>query len=285
MASLPYMPFFVDAYVLDAGHLTEEEHGAYLRLLMMAWSAPECRLPNDDAWLARRLSRPVETIVRLYRPVLAEFFQCDGHWLWQKRQKQEWLHAREIAAKQSRNAKSRWAKDKDTSGGNAMAMPTKPKPKDSESHTNTESHEPTAESDTALPPPDGGSAEPSVDAKTAFWREAKARIGGKSAGSLLGKWVRDYGEGAVFSAHCAAVRENPASYTDWMVGRLRHQAQPRASPGNGHRPGRGVSIIGAMSRVPDPPTRNDEREDEQEHQGIVGTIARLDPPRRGGVGG
>lgn len=81
MASLPYMPFFVAEYLLDAGHLSDEEHGAYLRLLCMAWASPECRLPNDDAWLARRLSRPIETIAQLYRPILAEFFQNNGEWI------------------------------------------------------------------------------------------------------------------------------------------------------------------------------------------------------------
>lgn len=129
MAEYPYMPFFVDAYMLDAGHLTEQEHGAYLRLLIMAWTKPECRLPNDDAWLARHFSRSVETIREVYRPIIAEFFQTDGNWLWQKRQKAEWEHARKISKKQSDNAKSRWVNGKGASHGNAMGMPPKPKPR------------------------------------------------------------------------------------------------------------------------------------------------------------
>lgn len=140
MTSLPYMPFFVDAYTLDAGHLTEEEHGAYLRLLMLAWASPECRLPNDDAWLARRLSRPLETIQRLYRPILAEFFQSDGNWLWQKRLRAEWERARKNAKVQSDNAKSRWKKEKKVSGGTAAGMPPHP-------HINIEESPPT-------PPPE-----------------------------------------------------------------------------------------------------------------------------------
>lgn len=81
MASLPYMPFFVDAYVLDAGHLTEIEHGAYLRLLCLAWAMPECRVPNDNDWLARKLARSVDVIVSLYRPIISEFFICDEQWI------------------------------------------------------------------------------------------------------------------------------------------------------------------------------------------------------------
>lgn len=131
MASLPYMPFFVAEYLLDAGHLTEEEHGAYLRLLTLAWASPECRIPNDDAWLARRLSRPLETIVRLYRPIIAEFWKTDGNWLFQKRQRAEWHRCRGKSAQQSDNAKSRWNKVKGISGGNADAMP---------SHSHSHSH-------------------------------------------------------------------------------------------------------------------------------------------------
>lgn len=124
MASLPYMPFFVAEYLLDAGHLSEEEHGAYLRLLTLAWASPECRIPNDDAWLARRLCRPLEIIQRLYRPIIAEFWKTDGNWLFQKRQRAEWHRCRGKSAQQSDNAKSRWKKEKGISGGNADAMPS-----------------------------------------------------------------------------------------------------------------------------------------------------------------
>jgi uncharacterized protein YdaU (DUF1376 family) len=146
MAELPYMPFFVDAYTLDAGHLTEQEHGVYLRLLMLAWATPECRVPNDDAWLARRLSRPLETIVSIYRPIIAEFFQTDGNWIWQKRQQKEWQRSRSLRVKQSDNAKSRWNKEKSACGGNAMAMPTTP------TSTPTKKETPNGVSTPASPP-------------------------------------------------------------------------------------------------------------------------------------
>ena len=60
-------------FIYQGSPVGEEEHGAYLRLLMLAWVAPECRLPNDDAWLARRLSRPIETIQRLEREDLLPY--------------------------------------------------------------------------------------------------------------------------------------------------------------------------------------------------------------------
>ncbi len=48
MADFPALPLFTDAYLADCSHLSDAEHGRYLRLLMLVWLSPECRVPNDD---------------------------------------------------------------------------------------------------------------------------------------------------------------------------------------------------------------------------------------------
>lgn len=53
MAEYPALPFFTDAYLSDTRHLTTLQHGAYILLLMTAWRSPDCKLPNDDKYLAR----------------------------------------------------------------------------------------------------------------------------------------------------------------------------------------------------------------------------------------
>src|SRR4051812_21801143 len=59
MAEFPALPLWTDAYLADCGHLSDAEHGRYFLLLMAMWRAPECRLPNDNDWLARRFRRSV----------------------------------------------------------------------------------------------------------------------------------------------------------------------------------------------------------------------------------
>jgi len=52
MAEFPALPLWTDAYIADTQHLTNEEHGVYLRLLMFAWRSPDNSLPDDPMRLA-----------------------------------------------------------------------------------------------------------------------------------------------------------------------------------------------------------------------------------------
>lgn len=53
MSKTPYMQLWPSDYLADTRHLTVEQHGAYLLLIMDAWLRPSCSLPNDDSILAR----------------------------------------------------------------------------------------------------------------------------------------------------------------------------------------------------------------------------------------
>lgn len=79
MAEFPYLPLATDAYLADTTHLSTEEHGAYLLLLMATWRASECRLPDDDAYLARACRCSTRAWGRI-RPVLAPFWHIAGGW-------------------------------------------------------------------------------------------------------------------------------------------------------------------------------------------------------------
>ncbi|MDR7040513.1 uncharacterized protein YdaU (DUF1376 family) [Methylobacterium sp. BE186] len=80
MSTFPSLPLFTDAYIADTTYLTNEEHGAYLRLLMFAWRSPECRLPDDDARLARMLGLTPKRWAALKPTVMAFWTLENGFW-------------------------------------------------------------------------------------------------------------------------------------------------------------------------------------------------------------
>lgn len=79
MAALPYMPLYVADYLADTAHLTTEEHGAYLLLIMNYWQRGKA-LPGDPQRLARIAGLSNERWTDVER-TLNEFFEPrDGLW-------------------------------------------------------------------------------------------------------------------------------------------------------------------------------------------------------------
>lgn len=106
------MPLYFGAYLADTMHLTTEQHGAYLLMLMASWMRGG-NLPDDDKQLAAvvRLQLPKW---KLARPVIAPFFNIKGGSWTQKRLNKELDAAR---------GRAKVAADNGSRGG----RPTKPK--------------------------------------------------------------------------------------------------------------------------------------------------------------
>lgn len=74
MAALPYMQFYVADYLADTGHLTTEEHGAYLLLIFNYWQTGK-PLRKDRLATVARMSNERWVLVER---ALSEFFHDDG---------------------------------------------------------------------------------------------------------------------------------------------------------------------------------------------------------------
>lgn len=81
--SIPFMPLYVADYIGDTQHLSAEQHGCYLLLLMAMWRSGG-HLPNDAAKLARIVRLSPARWGRIADDVMA-FFVVDGDGITQKR--------------------------------------------------------------------------------------------------------------------------------------------------------------------------------------------------------
>lgn len=126
MADYPALPLWTDAYIADTGHLTNEEHGVYLRLLMAAWRAPSCSLPDDDRRLALMVGVTPKKWASL-RPIISAFWTvADGRWT-QKRLTAERNFVEGKSKRGKDAAEARWQanqlENKKTGNANAYAKP------------------------------------------------------------------------------------------------------------------------------------------------------------------
>ncbi len=151
MSKLPSMPLFVDAYLADTTHLSLEEHGAYLLLLMAMWRRGGA-IPDDDKDNARMLGLMPRAYLRL-KPRLMPLLSAYGSnpvMLTQKRLQKEWNYSVENRERQSAKgkagAKERWEREQalrssrgiGTGNGRQIApIPNKNKPSTSLQHAET----------------------------------------------------------------------------------------------------------------------------------------------------
>ena len=103
-----HIPLFPDAYHRDTTHLSTEEHGAYLLLLMAAWGSDDCSLPHDERRLAALAKLPVARWRKIASTVL-EFWTIERGRITQKRLSHEWRYVNARRGKRKEAADARWA--------------------------------------------------------------------------------------------------------------------------------------------------------------------------------
>ena len=131
--SLPYFPMYPSDFEAKTSHLTLAEDGAYNRLLRMCWMTPGCSIPDDEAWIMRRLRAHSEDERQAVRTVISEFFESEDGRLFQPRLRREALladekHARRANAGRKGGIAKAALKTNDFPAGNAKAMHKQPEP-------------------------------------------------------------------------------------------------------------------------------------------------------------
>lgn len=125
MSQTPFMQLYVGDYLADTLHLTTEQHGAYLLLLMTMWRNG-ASLPNDAAKLARICRVSPKRWPQIWSEI-AEFFTVEGDTITQLRLSKE--HQKAVSISQERKTaaslggKAKALKDKEARLANGSDLP------------------------------------------------------------------------------------------------------------------------------------------------------------------
>lgn len=131
--SLPYYPFYPSDFEAKTSHLTLEEDGAYNRLLRLIWMTPGCSIPDDPAWIARRLRVDVATFERVIVPIIGEFFRKARKRIYSPRLSREFdsakaTHELRVSSGKKGGRPAKSLKDNATEESRAKAGPKQPEP-------------------------------------------------------------------------------------------------------------------------------------------------------------
>lgn len=117
-----WMPLYIADYLADTQHLTAEQHGAYLLLLMQQWRSGVLPLDMDELAMMARVD--ITSFRKRVWPKLLKFFDETPDGYSQKRLAAERKHADDVSAKRSKSgragAENRWqdeVKKTDENGG------------------------------------------------------------------------------------------------------------------------------------------------------------------------
>lgn len=128
MSKAPFWPVATDALVADTMHLSTEEFGAYVKLMIAQWRSGGNPLPNDDSRLSRMAGLTPRAWQKM-RATMSEFFEIsDAGWN-QKRVEKDFADVIEKIEKNrasgSLGGKSKALKNKNVALANATIPPEK----------------------------------------------------------------------------------------------------------------------------------------------------------------
>lgn len=261
--SLPYFPMYPTDFEADTAHLSLAEDGAYNRLLRLMWITPGCSLPDDNAWIARRMRADAETMATVVLPVIAEFMERKGGRVVSPRLQREWKKVDETSRLRSEAGKK---------GGRPKVVENKQK-----------QQKPGFDFDKARPKqpepePDKSSVANATDgeavdfAKQLFERAVVflGRHGVKEAQarSFVGKLRKGHDDPAIFAAFVAYGKAGAIDPIPWITANLTGKLQPIAGGSNG-KPSRNTKRLNAFLAASGPAPGLDFGEDRHPSQPLL----------------
>ena len=231
MSKAPIMPLVTDALLGDTLHLSTEEFGAYLLIIIATWRNNGTALPDSDLRMARICRVPVRRWRERIRPALLSFFTFeDGLWH-QKRLENEWAKCAERIKHSrfngARGGRPKSLKTHNTENPTGLVEETQKKAIHIHNHIEEDSE--------AIASAESASADSPPDPIKVLWDRARnsltaAGVPKARIGPLVGRWRKDYGDSAVMAAFDRAERELPADLVPFLIGCMNYAR----INGNGH---------------------------------------------------
>ena len=132
MSSLPYMQLYVSDYLADTAHLTAQQHGAYMLLLMNYWQKGKA-LDNSNERL-QFVARLSQEEWAANKGIFSEFFQIEDDIWWHARIEVDLEKVREKSVKASFAGK-RSQSERSTNAERTLNHKDKDKDKDKDKET------------------------------------------------------------------------------------------------------------------------------------------------------
>jgi uncharacterized protein YdaU (DUF1376 family) len=218
------IPLFGDAYLADTTHLTTEEHGAYLLMMIAAWRQGDCGLPMNDRKLARIAGLSTRKWKAIKATILEFWIERNGR-IYQARLLKERHYVDQKSEQNRKNIGSRWKRE-----------PIE--------NIEGDPYDPPNETDTPPPPPikipspNGDGAIDLVKAIFDSGRKILAGTGVKDgqARSIIGRWRKTYSDGLVLIVLSRCEIERPEEPIEWITKALQFEARKARSETNGNQP-------------------------------------------------
>jgi uncharacterized protein YdaU (DUF1376 family) len=201
--SLPYFRLYPTDYEAKTAHLNLLEDGAYFRLLRLCWMTPRCSLPDDEAWIMRRVRAHTDEEKEAVRFVLSEYFRRENQRVYSNRLMQEFEHAqsrhdaaRENGMKGGRKTKALKTKETEQSGRLAEKKQTGKLKKANQNQNQNHNNPPTPQGD---------------DGFNLFWQEVPRKVN-------KGQAVKAY-RAALKKVDAETIRQGMIAYSASVAGK------------------------------------------------------------------